>query len=163
MGYLTALGLAETVPLEEAVETHFRDNCYPPIPPRMAPVAIAAIEAARAGDWSRILELPAGVTTWDGATNADVRTCISNLHLAAFVDYQPATETARPEDEQSPNRGEAAFQETPREAPQQGVEPFRAILRPTGRKTRSEASTGARAPQTATRSEASRSESSPTA
>ena len=124
MGYITALGLAETLPLEEAVETHFRDNCYPPIPPRMAPVAIAAIEAARAGDWSRILDLPEGVTTADGATKTDVQACIGNLFLTAFVDYQPTTETGRPDGEQLPNRVEAAFQETPYEAPQQGEEPL---------------------------------------
>ena len=163
MGYVTALEMADWMPLEKAVRAHFLTNCDPPIPSGMVPVAIAAIEAARAGDWARNVELPEGVTTADGATKASVQICINNLFLSAFVDYQPATETGHPEGEQSPNRVEAALQETPCEAPQQGVEPFRATLRPTGRRTRSKAPTAARARRTATRSQAARSESGPTA
>lgn len=75
------------------------------------------------------------MTTGDGATKADVKACIGNLFLTAFVDYQPTTETGRPDGEQLPNRGEAALQESPCEPPQQGVGPLRPTLRPTGPRT----------------------------
>ena len=163
VGYVTALEMAEWLPLEEAVRAHFLTNCDPPIPSGMVPVAIAAIQAARAGDWSRNIDLPEGVTRADGATKASVQICINNLFLSAFLDYQPATEIGHSEGEQSPNRAEAALQETPCEAPQQGAEPFRATLRPTGRRKRSKAPKAARARRTATRSQPARSESGPTA
>jgi len=66
------------------------------IPPRMAPVAIAAIEAARAGGWSRILDLPEGVTTADGATKADVKACIGNLFLTHLSITNPRRRPGAP-------------------------------------------------------------------
>jgi hypothetical protein len=94
--------LEQSIPLEKAVRRHFRANCYPPIPNGMVPVGVKAIEAANAGYWSRVIELPAGVTTLEGATSLDAETIVRWLFLADFVEGEPTAEAGPPLDPQAP-------------------------------------------------------------
>ena len=93
MGYLTALALAEALPLEDAIRMHFSTNCYPSIPRWMVPPAAAAVAAARIGDWDLVIELPEGVSDDEGIVRrATAAKLVKDLRLAAFVDYTEHTD-----------------------------------------------------------------------
>lgn len=86
MGYITALGIAETeLSLEQQVSWHFSSNCYPPVPQLMVPVAVEAIELVAYDDDKVIVELPEGVS-WRGQTSIPARDIVEHLFLWAFVE-----------------------------------------------------------------------------
>lgn len=89
MGHLrateAATTMAEMAGLDAALHYHLTANHYPPIPTEMIPVAKSAIEAAAAGDYERLIELPGGITYKDGSTEVPAYTVIESLHLDAFV------------------------------------------------------------------------------
>ncbi len=47
--------------LSTAVSIHCSSRCYPPIPQKMVPTLVEAIEASSEGDWYRRIDLPEGV------------------------------------------------------------------------------------------------------
>jgi hypothetical protein len=84
MGYLSALGIAETeTSLEQQVSWHFSSNCYPPVPQQMVPVAVQAINAVLSEEGGEDIELPEGVSYRGGSVNG--YTVVDKLHLWAFV------------------------------------------------------------------------------
>jgi hypothetical protein len=86
MGYMAALALAESLPLEDAVRLHFSTNCVPSPSSLMVAPALIAIAAARSGDWIRVIDLPAGASNRCGmARRATVKQLVKNLRLDAFV------------------------------------------------------------------------------
>lgn len=86
MGYISALGIAETdTTIEQQVSWHFSSNCYPPVPQQMVPVAVQAIELLIAEEPDVMVKLPEGVS-FRGATQVMAVTLVENLHLWAFVE-----------------------------------------------------------------------------
>ena len=76
MGSLGALGMADQVSegnisLQRAVSWHLSSNHYPPHPPYMVPVALAAIEAGNEEEWDRDIELPKGCVEHKVVLTAD--------------------------------------------------------------------------------------------
>ena len=91
MGMSTAMGIASTeLPLEQQIAWHFSSNCYPPIPSKMIPVAIEAIDAYWEEDYSRMIPLPEGVEFRDGSTSVSASQAIDSLRLDAWLvdDYE---------------------------------------------------------------------------
>lgn len=85
MGYISALGIAETdTTLEQQVSWHFSSNCYPPVPQIMVPVAVQAILMVLGEEGGDTVELPEGVS-FRGDTEVNAYTIVENLHLWAFV------------------------------------------------------------------------------
>ncbi|MFA5626100.1 MAG: hypothetical protein WC965_01185 [Thiohalomonadaceae bacterium] len=88
MGRMSAIGMLEASgDMEQAVRWHFSGNCYPPIPPQMVPVALAAIEAANDNDYGREIILPDGVL-FRGSPSCSAGQAIDGLFLEAFVTYE---------------------------------------------------------------------------
>lgn len=86
MGYISALGIAETdTTLEQQVSWHFSSNCYPPVPQVMVPVAVQAIDLVIGDEGDALVELPDGVS-FRGNTEVTAYTIVENLYLWAFVD-----------------------------------------------------------------------------
>jgi hypothetical protein len=91
MGMMTALDLKEQgLSLEQQIAIHFSSNCYPPIPSKMIPVAIEAIDAYWEEDYSRMIPLPEGVEFRDGSTSVSASQAIDSLRLDAWLvdDYE---------------------------------------------------------------------------
>lgn len=84
MGYNTARDIAESMPLEQALHYHLTVNHYPPVPTKMIPVCIEAIEAMNDEDYSREIDLPAGVS-YKGLTTAPACAIVDAHHLDAWL------------------------------------------------------------------------------
>lgn len=85
MGYLSALGIAETdTTIEQMVSWHFSSNCYPPVPQYMVPVAVQAILMVLGEEGGETVQLPEGVY-FHGDNEVNAYTIVENLHLWAFV------------------------------------------------------------------------------
>lgn len=85
MGYISALGIAETdTTLEQQVSWHFSSNCYPPVPQIMVPVAVQAILMVLGEEGGDTVALPEGVS-FRGDTEVNAYTIVENLYLWAFV------------------------------------------------------------------------------
>lgn len=86
MGYISALGIAETdTTLEQQVSWHFSSNCYPPVPQLMVPVAVQAIDLIIGDEGDALVELPEGVS-FRGNTEVTAYDIVESLYLWAFVD-----------------------------------------------------------------------------
>lgn len=87
MGYSTALDLATNgIDLKRAVSIHFAGNCYPPVPQIWVDQAIVAIYDVASDDGDNLVDLPEGVSTPEGATQATAYRIVDSLRLNAFVD-----------------------------------------------------------------------------
>lgn len=85
MGYMTALGIAESdLPLENQLRWHFSSNCYPPVPEVLVAVAVDAITAVNEGDFYAEVALPEGVT-FRGESLVSAHLVIESLHLGAWI------------------------------------------------------------------------------
>ena len=83
---MTAMSLTEmNVPLEQQLAIHFSSNCYPPIPSKMIPVAVEAINAYWEEDYARVIQLPEGVEFRNGENWVFASQAIESLHLDAWL------------------------------------------------------------------------------
>ena len=73
---------------EQAIGWHLQSNHYPPVPPIMNPVALAAIDAGNEQDFDRLIELPDGVEFRDGRTAVEAWRIIESFHLDTFIEYE---------------------------------------------------------------------------
>jgi hypothetical protein len=88
MGYLSAIGIAETeTNIEQQLSWHFSSNCYPPVPQQMVPVAVEAIDLVVNEDGDVEIELPEQVS-FRGRTHVSAVDVVESLHLWAFVEAQ---------------------------------------------------------------------------
>jgi hypothetical protein len=86
MGRMTAMDLQEQgLSLENQIAIHFSSNCYPPIPSKMIPVAVAAIEAYHEEDYARVIKLPEGVEFRNGEDWVLASQAIESLRLDAWL------------------------------------------------------------------------------
>jgi hypothetical protein len=86
MGYATAVGLTDTdLTLSDQISIHFSSNCYPPIPQKMIPVAVAAIDAYYEEDFARVIQLPEGVEFRNGENWVFASQAIESLRLDAWL------------------------------------------------------------------------------
>lgn len=87
MGHNLALDLANNpdLTLERSLSYHLTGNHYPPVPLSMVDPCIAAINAAKAREWDKLIDLPAGVS-WRGKNQAPVSALIEGHHLECFID-----------------------------------------------------------------------------
>jgi hypothetical protein len=86
MGSMQAMELASSgMPLEQQIAIHFAGNCYPPIPSKMIPVAVAAIEAYQELDFARVIQLPEGVEFRNGESWVFASQAIESLRLDAWL------------------------------------------------------------------------------
>ena len=87
MGRNLAVDLASNpdLTLEISLSYHLTGNHYPPVPLSMVDPCIAAINAAKAREWSKLIDLPAGVK-WRGKDQAPVSALIEGHHLECFID-----------------------------------------------------------------------------
>ena len=86
MGSMQAMELASSgMPLEQQIAIHFAGNCYPPIPSKMIPVAVAAIEAYNENDYARVIKLPEGVEFRNGESWVFASQAIESLRLDAWL------------------------------------------------------------------------------
>lgn len=84
MGYTTALALEEDLSLEAGLAYHLQANHYPPVPVAMVQPCIEAIDAYYEEDYSRLIELPAGVS-WRGETSCPASAIVDAHHLDAWL------------------------------------------------------------------------------
>jgi hypothetical protein len=84
MGYNTALDLAESFDLDQAILLHLRNNHYPPVPASMVEPCIDAIDAYYEEDYDKLIKLPEGVS-WKGQTSAPASVIIDGHHLHAWL------------------------------------------------------------------------------
>jgi len=84
MGYNTALDLAESFDLDQAILIHLRGNHYPPVPSSMVAPCIDAIDAYYEGEYDKLIKLPEGVL-WRGQANAPASSIIEAHHLEAWL------------------------------------------------------------------------------
>lgn len=89
MGHNLALDLANNpdLTLERSLSYHLTGNHYPPVPLSMVDPCIAAINAAKAREWSKLIDLPAGIK-WRGKDQAPVSALIEGHHLECFLDRE---------------------------------------------------------------------------
>jgi hypothetical protein len=86
MGRMTAMSLTEMdVPLEQQLAIHFSSNCYPPIPSKMIPVAIEAIDAYHEEEFARVIQLPEGVEFRNGENWVFASQAVESLRLDAWL------------------------------------------------------------------------------
>lgn len=84
MGLMTATEISEfNLSIEDQLTIHFRQNCYPPVPLYMITPAIEAIDAYWEMDYSKMIDLPNGVT-FRGEYQATASAIIDNLRLDAW-------------------------------------------------------------------------------
>ena len=81
---LSELSDAGHAELETVVLAHLRGNCFPPIPAKMAPVAVAAIEACHEEDYDREIGLPVGVQ-WRQGGLPTASQIVDSFRLEAFM------------------------------------------------------------------------------
>ncbi len=84
MGYNTALDLAESFDLDQAILIHLQNNHYPPVPASMVEPCIDAIDAYYEGDYDKLIKLPEGVS-WRGQTSSPASAIIEAHHLQAWL------------------------------------------------------------------------------
>ena len=84
MGYNTALDLAESFDLDQAILIHLQNNHYPPVPASMVEPCIDAIDAYYEDDYERLIKLPQGVS-WRGQLSAPASAIIEAHHLQAWL------------------------------------------------------------------------------
>jgi len=84
MGYNTALDLAESFDLDQAILIHLQSNHYPPVPASMVQPCIDAIDAYYDGDYDRSIKLPEGVS-WRGQDTSPASALIEAHHLEAWL------------------------------------------------------------------------------
>jgi hypothetical protein len=84
MGYNTALDLAESFDLDQAILLHLRNNHYPPVPASMVEPCIDAIDAYYEEDYDKLIKLPEGVS-WRGQTSSPASAIIEAHHLEAWL------------------------------------------------------------------------------
>jgi hypothetical protein len=84
MGYNTALDLAESFDLDQAILLHLRNNHYPPVPASMVEPCIDAIDAYYEEDYDKLIKLPEGVS-WRGQTLSPASAIIEAHHLEAWL------------------------------------------------------------------------------
>lgn len=87
MGHMTAMEIADALPIEEALHYHLRINHYPPIPTEMVGVCIEAIQAVNEYDENREVELPAGVT-YKGSPTAPAHAIVTGHHLDPWIERE---------------------------------------------------------------------------
>jgi hypothetical protein len=86
MGRATAMDIASTdVSLEQQLSIHFSSNCYPPIPSKMIPVAIEAIDAYHEEDFAKVIRLPEGVQFRNGEDWVFASQAVESLRLDAWL------------------------------------------------------------------------------
>ena len=87
MGRNFAMDLASNpdLTLERSLSIHLTGKHYPPVPVSMVDPCIAAINAAKAREWSKLIDLPAGIK-WRGKDQAPVSALIEGHHLECFID-----------------------------------------------------------------------------
>ena len=87
MGRMQAMELAgSTLSLEEQLAIHFSSNCYPPIPSKMIPVAVAAINAYHDGEFAKVIPLPEGVEhRATNSTSVFASQAIESLRLDSWL------------------------------------------------------------------------------
>jgi hypothetical protein len=88
MGYNTALDLAESFDLDQAILLHLRSNHYPPVPASMVEPCIDAIDAYYEEDYDKLIKLPEGVS-WKGQDSCPASAIVDGHHLHAWL---PETE-----------------------------------------------------------------------
>lgn len=84
MGYNTALDLAESFDLDQAILLHLQNNHYPPVPASMVQPCIDAIDAYYEEDYDKLIKLPTGVS-WKGQTSSPASAIIEAHHLQAWL------------------------------------------------------------------------------
>lgn len=84
MGYTTALAIADDLSLEAGLAYHLQSNHYPPVPVSMVQPCIDAIDAYYEEDYSRLIELPAGIS-WRGETSCPASAIVEAHHLDAWL------------------------------------------------------------------------------
>jgi hypothetical protein len=84
MGYNTALDLAESFDLDQAILFHLQGNHYPPVPASMVQPCIEAIDAYYEEDYDKMIVLPEGVL-WKGRDQAPASALIEAHHLEAWL------------------------------------------------------------------------------
>ena len=87
MGYNLAYDLASDelgLNLERGLAIHLQSNHYPPVPVAMVQPCIDAIDAYHEGDYSRLIELPAGIS-WRGETSCPASAIVDAHHLDAWL------------------------------------------------------------------------------
>ncbi len=83
---MTAMSLTEMeIPLEQQIAIHFSSNCYPPIPSKMIPVAVEAINAYWNEEYAKVIQLPEGVEFRNGENWVFASQAIESLHLDAWL------------------------------------------------------------------------------
>jgi hypothetical protein len=86
MGRMTAMDLQDQgLTLEQQIGIHFSSNCYPPIPSKMIPVAVAAIDAYYEEDYARVIKLPEGVEFRNGEDWVFASQAVESLRLDAWL------------------------------------------------------------------------------
>lgn len=84
MGYNTAVDLAESFDLDQAILIHLRNNHYPPVPASMVEPCIDAIDAYYEEDYDKLIKLPEGIS-WRGQTSSPASAIIEAHHLQAWL------------------------------------------------------------------------------
>ena len=84
MGYNTALDLAESFDLDQAILIHLQNNHYPPVPASMVEPCIDAIDAYYEGDYDKLIKLPTGVS-WRGQNSCPASAIVDGHHLHAWL------------------------------------------------------------------------------
>lgn len=87
MGHMTAIGIAEALPIEEALHYHLRVNHYPPVPLEMVAVCKEAIELCNEGLENNTVDLPLG-TRYRNDTFAPAWAIVDAHHLHAWLDNE---------------------------------------------------------------------------
>jgi hypothetical protein len=86
MGRMQAMELAGSeMPLEQQIAIHFSSNCYPPIPSKMIPVAVEAINAYWNEEYAKVIQLPEGVEFRNGENWVFASQAIESLHLDSWL------------------------------------------------------------------------------
>jgi hypothetical protein len=85
MGSVTALGIQDSVlDLETQLAYHLQGNHYPPVPLSMVQPCIDAIDAYYDEDYSKLIEMPEGVS-YKGNTHAPAWAIIEQHHLEFWL------------------------------------------------------------------------------
>jgi len=84
----TAQDLRDRLEQDNALAWHLRYNHFPPRPAELIQAARQAIDAANEGEPGRLIALPEGITTQDGATSQTAAELIEALHLDGFLTTQ---------------------------------------------------------------------------
>lgn len=84
MGLNTAMDLAESFDLDQAILIHLQSNHYPPVPSSMVQPCIEAIDAYYDEDYDRLIDMPEGVS-YKGRDKAPASAIIEQHHLEAWL------------------------------------------------------------------------------